>query len=91
MKVKAAVVTELHGKWRNEVIDIDEPHAGEVKVKMAFAGLCHSDEHLRTGDFAQDPAILEALTGRDTMFPIIGGHEGSGARTLVTSDNRRRS
>ena len=78
MELKAAVVSELHGKWRTETIEIDEPHAGEVKVKMAFAGLCHSDEHLRSGDFAQDPAILEALTGRDTMFPIIGGHEGSG-------------
>jgi S-(hydroxymethyl)glutathione dehydrogenase/alcohol dehydrogenase len=78
MKVRAAVVTELHGKWHVEDIEIDEPVAGEVKVKMAFAGLCHSDEHLRTGDFAQDPAILEALTGRNTMFPIIGGHEGSG-------------
>ncbi|MGC8509245.1 MAG: NDMA-dependent alcohol dehydrogenase [Acidimicrobiales bacterium] len=78
MRVRAAVVSELNGPWRTEEIEIDEPHAGEVTVKMAFAGLCHSDEHLRTGDIAQDPAILELLSGRDTMFPIIGGHEGSG-------------
>ena len=78
MQVKAAVVSELNGPWTTELIEIDEPHAGEVKVKMAFSGMCHSDEHLRTGDMAQDPAVLEFLSGRDTMFPIIGGHEGSG-------------
>jgi len=83
MQVKAAVVSELNGKWRTEVIDIDEPVTGEVKVKMAFAGLCHSDEHLRTGDFAMDAPILEAISGRDTMFPIIGGHEGSGVVEAV--------
>ena len=78
MQVKAAVVSELNGPWRTETIEIDEPHANEVKVKMVFSGMCHSDEHLRTGDISQDPAILEFLSGRDTMFPIIGGHEGSG-------------
>ena len=78
MRVRAAIVSELNGPWRTEDIEIDDPHAGEVVVKMAFAGLCHSDEHLRTGDISQDPAILQLLSGRDTMFPIIGGHEGSG-------------
>ena len=78
MQVKAAVVSELNGRWRTELIEIDEPHANEVKVKMSFAGLCHSDEHLRTGDISQEPAVLEFLSGRATMFPIIGGHEGSG-------------
>jgi NDMA-dependent alcohol dehydrogenase len=78
MQVKASIVSELNGPWRTEVIEIDAPHAREVKVKMAFAGLCHSDEHLRTGDMSHDPSILEMLSGRPTMFPIIGGHEGSG-------------
>ncbi len=78
MQVRAAVVTELLGPWRTESIEIDDPHAGEVRVKMAFAGLCHSDEHLRTGDMAQDPAVLEMISGRGSMFPIVGGHEGAG-------------
>ncbi len=60
MKVKNV---ELHRKWRNEVIDIDQPHAGEVKVKMAFAKLPPLlMEHNRSGYFAQDPAILEVLS-----------------------------
>ncbi len=78
MKVKAAIVTEANGPWRTEVIEIDEPHAHEVKVKMAFSGLCYSDEHLRHGDIAQAPEVMEMLSGRKSVFPVIGGHEGSG-------------
>jgi S-(hydroxymethyl)glutathione dehydrogenase/alcohol dehydrogenase len=78
MQVKAALVTELNGPWHTEVIEIDEPHANEVKVKMAFAGMCHSDEHLRTGDMSPEPALLEMISGSPSMYPIIGGHEGSG-------------
>jgi len=85
MQVKAAIVTELNGPWRTEVIEIDEPRAHEVKVKMAFAGLCHSDEHTRVGDMAPPSAVL-ALFGVDSMFPYIGGHEGSGIVESVGPD-----
>jgi S-(hydroxymethyl)glutathione dehydrogenase/alcohol dehydrogenase len=68
----------LNGDWHTETIEIDEPHAFEVKVKMSFAGLCHSDEHIRTGDMAPGDALVEMLTGRTSMYPVIGGHEGSG-------------
>jgi len=78
MQVKASIVNEVHGQWRTETIEIDDPHANEVKVKMAFAGMCHSDEHLRTGDMVPDATVIEFLSGRSSMFPIIGGHEGSG-------------
>ena len=77
MKVKAAIATELNGPWRTETIDIDEPHANEVKVKMAFAGMCHSDEHSRVGDMTAPVEVL-AMFGVESMFPFIGGHEGSG-------------
>lgn len=78
MDVKASILTELKGQWHTETIEIDEPHANEVKVKTAFAGLCHSDEHLRSGALSPDPAVLEFLTGRNTIYPVVGGHEGSG-------------
>jgi S-(hydroxymethyl)glutathione dehydrogenase/alcohol dehydrogenase len=77
MQVKAAIVTELNGPWHTELIEIDEPHPNEVKVKMTFAGMCHSDEHSRVGDMAPPPEVL-AFFGVDSMFPFIGGHEGSG-------------
>ena len=78
MDVRAAVVTEVNGPWRTEMIEIDEPKANEVKVKMAFAGMCYSDESLRNGGISHLPEILEAITGRGTIYPVIGGHEGSG-------------
>lgn len=77
MQVKAAIATEVNGPWHTELIEIDEPHAHEVKVKMAFAGMCHSDEHSRVGDMTAPPEVL-AMFGVDSMFPFIGGHEGSG-------------
>ena len=56
---------ELNAPWSVEEIELDEPKAGEVLVKLAASGMCHSDEHLVTGDL---PFGL----------PIIGGHEGAG-------------
>jgi NDMA-dependent alcohol dehydrogenase len=78
MQVRAAIVTEQNGPWHAETIEIDEPHAHEVKVKMAFAGLCHSDEHIRTGDMVPSAELVNILTGRDSAYPVIGGHEGAG-------------
>ena len=45
---------------------------------MAFAGMCHSDEHIRTGDMVPDQRSSRCLTGRDSIYPVIGGHEGAG-------------
>jgi S-(hydroxymethyl)glutathione dehydrogenase/alcohol dehydrogenase len=95
MQVKASIVSELNGPWHSEDIEIDEPHANEVKVKMAFAGMCHSDEHLRNGDMVPDSSIVELMIGRPEIYPLIGGHEGSGVvesvgpnvTTLVPGDH----
>ncbi len=65
MKTKAAILWETGNDWSVEEIELDPPKAGEVLVKMAASGMCHSDEHVVTGDL---PFAL----------PIIGGHEGAG-------------
>jgi S-(hydroxymethyl)glutathione dehydrogenase/alcohol dehydrogenase len=65
MKTKAAVLWELGHDWSIEEIELDPPKAGEVLVSLVASGMCHSDEHLVTGDL---PAPL----------PLIGGHEGAG-------------
>jgi NDMA-dependent alcohol dehydrogenase len=65
MKTKAAVLWEVGKDWSVEEIELDPPKQGEVQVRMAASGMCHSDEHLVTGDL---PFAL----------PIIGGHEGAG-------------
>lgn len=61
---RAAVLTELRGDWEIHDLTVDSPREGEVLVRLAYAGLCYSDEHLRFGDVAQ--------------LPVVGGHEGSG-------------
>ena len=76
MKSKAAILWETHTKWSVEEIELDPPKAGEVLVKLAASGLCHSDEHLVTGDMVLDPALAEAF-GLEQL-PVIGGHEGAG-------------
>lgn len=65
MKTDAAILWELGADWKVEQIDLDEPRAGEVLVRIAASGMCHSDEHLVTGDLPFE-------------LPIIGGHEGAG-------------
>ncbi|MGE2714646.1 NDMA-dependent alcohol dehydrogenase [Mycolicibacterium litorale] len=65
MKTNAAILWEYGGDWTVEEIDLDPPGDGEVLVSWEATGLCHSDEHVRTGDL---PGPL----------PLIGGHEGAG-------------
>ncbi|MGB5759067.1 MAG: NDMA-dependent alcohol dehydrogenase [Acidimicrobiales bacterium] len=77
MKTRAAVLHGVGQQWSVEEIELDPPGPGEVLVKTAFAGLCHSDEHLVTGDMVPPQELLDTIPG-GTIFPIIGGHEGSG-------------
>jgi len=65
METEAAILWETGGQWSVEKIELDPPKAGEVLVEMVASGMCHSDDHGRTGD-------LPVIT------PLIGGHEGAG-------------
>jgi NDMA-dependent alcohol dehydrogenase len=65
MQSEAGILWEPGGEWEVGPIELDPPQAGEVLVKIMASGMCHSDEHLITGDFP--PPV-----------PIIGGHEGAG-------------
>ena len=77
MKTRAAVLWGIGQDWKVEEIDLDPPKAGEVLIKMAAAGMCHSDEHMVTGDMALPNDVAIAM-GMNPMFPVIGGHEGAG-------------
>ncbi|WP_314649441.1 Zn-dependent alcohol dehydrogenase [uncultured Microbacterium sp.] len=50
-----------------EFVDVDlaPPRAGEVRVRIAAAGVCHSDLHIKRGEW-------------DAAAPLVMGHEGSG-------------
>jgi NDMA-dependent alcohol dehydrogenase len=77
MKTHAAVLYGRGQDWRIEEIDLDPPKEHEVLVKWAAAGLCHSDEHLRSSDMGAPEAARQAA-GMPPLFPMIGGHEGGG-------------
>ena len=77
MKCKAGIIRGVDQPWTVEEIEVDPPKTGEVLVRWTHAGLCHSDEHLVTGDFVPPPEAMEMM-GIDSIFPMIGGHEGSG-------------
>ena len=62
---RAAVLRALNQSLSIEEIEVDEPGAGEVKVRLSASGLCHSDYGLMQGTF---PLPL----------PAVPGHEGSG-------------
>src|SRR6266702_3384856 len=70
MKTRAAVLRDVGKPFEIVELDLDEPKTGEVLVKFAASGLCHSDDHLRTGDIP-------------VRYPIVGGHEGAGAVARV--------
>ena len=76
MRTRAAVLYAPHTEYKIEEIELDDPKANEVLVRFVSSGMCHSDEHMVTGDMAMDPAIIEMLGWQ--QYPIILGHEGGG-------------
>jgi len=73
MRSRAAIMREPGAPWSVEDFELDPPRAGEVLVQMAAAGLCHSDDHIRTGFLSPPSTGVPA-----PRTPTIGGHEGSG-------------
>ncbi|HEX3707743.1 MAG TPA: NDMA-dependent alcohol dehydrogenase [Mycobacteriales bacterium] len=76
MDARAAVLWDTHKPWEIEEITLDDPGPNEVLVELVASGLCHSDEHLVTGDMKM-PQEMNELLGFP-QYPIIGGHEGAG-------------
>lgn len=70
MLTRGAVLHEVGAQWQVEEIEVADPAAGEVQVRLAASGLCHSDEHLVTG-------------ATPVPLPVLGGHEGAGVVTQV--------
>jgi NDMA-dependent alcohol dehydrogenase len=66
MKTRAAILEQPPGKWEVVEIEMDPPRQGELLIKMIASGLCHSDDHLVTGDLPV------------SLYPVAGGHEGAG-------------
>jgi S-(hydroxymethyl)glutathione dehydrogenase / alcohol dehydrogenase len=65
MKTRAAVLFEVGARLEIRDVEVKPPQAGEVLVRMAAGGVCHTDLHVMTGHL---PAPL----------PAVLGHEGAG-------------
>jgi len=71
IEVRAAVLHEAGAPLSVETIGLDPPGAGEVLVRVAAAGVCHSDVRLADGDLG------------DGRWPTVLGHEGAGVVEAV--------
>jgi NDMA-dependent alcohol dehydrogenase len=82
MKCRAAVLRGVGRDWEICEIELDPPRHGEILVKMAVAGVCHTDDHFATGDMVPTPQMVEIMAANGMpppdWFPLLGGHEGAG-------------
>jgi Zn-dependent alcohol dehydrogenase len=69
-EMRAAVLYEQGQAMRVERVQLDDPEAGEVLVKIAASGVCRSDLHVIKQEW-------------DVPLPIVLGHEASGRVVAV--------
>jgi len=65
--MKAAVVRQYKKPLVIEEVPVPEPGPGQILVKIAATGVCHTDLHAAEGDWPVKPSP-----------PFIPGHEGVG-------------
>ncbi len=74
---RAAIARPPHPKaWEITELELQDPKAHEVRVKVMAAGLCHSDDHITHGD-------------APIRMTMVGGHEGAGVVEAVGPDVTR--
>ncbi len=68
--IRAAVLRTAGRSAAIEDLEIAEPRAGEVRVRILGSGVCHSDLHVRDGEWPRP-------------LPMAMGHEGAGVVDAV--------
>nr|MBA2629587.1 alcohol dehydrogenase catalytic domain-containing protein [Thermoleophilaceae bacterium] len=71
MKIRAAVLEEFAHPLVVQEVELDEPGPGEVLVRLAACGVCHTDMYTASG---ADPS---------GYAPTVLGHEGAGVVEAV--------
>lgn len=64
-EMKAAVFRSVDEPIKVADVNLAAPKSKEVRVRIAAAGVCHSDLHVKRGEW-------------DAPAPLVFGHEGSG-------------
>lgn len=75
--MKAAVVHEFGKPLRLEDVAVPRPGPGQILVRVAASGVCHTDLHAAEGDWPVKPKL-----------PFIPGHEGVGHVAAIGPDVR---
>ncbi len=75
MRINAAVVSERSGPFVIDTLELCEPRADELIVRIVASGMCQTDLHGRDGYFAGP-------------YPAVYGHEGAGVVHAVGSTVR---
>ena len=70
LRCKAVVAREIGAPPVVEQIEVEAPRHGEVTVRLAACGVCHSDLSATNGTIAYP-------------LPLVLGHEGAGTVTAV--------
>ncbi|MES5483320.1 NAD(P)-dependent alcohol dehydrogenase [Bradyrhizobium sp. INPA03-11B] len=73
--MRAAVIRTPGADFMIESVELDEPRADEMVVRIAGVGLCHTDLFAREGNIMPLPAVF--------------GHEGAGIVERVGADVRK--
>ena len=76
MKIQAAVLERFATPLEVQQLDLAEPNAGEVLVRLVACGICHTDLYSASG---ADPS---------GYAPTVLGHEGAGVVERVGEDVR---
>ena len=71
MKIRAAVLEEFGAPLEVQELELAEPKAGEVLVRLVACGVCHTDLYTASG---ADPSGYS---------PTVLGHEGAGVVEVV--------
>src|SRR5438105_11721671 len=70
INMRAAVLSKLKSPLTIEDLPLPQPGPGEVRVKIAASGVCHTDLHIAEGDWTELNPLYK--------LPLILGHEGVG-------------
>jgi aryl-alcohol dehydrogenase len=65
MRIRAAVVEQKGAAFTFEDLELDEPNANEVLVRIVAVGICQTDIHMQHQEYL-------------VPMPIVLGHEGAG-------------
>jgi aryl-alcohol dehydrogenase len=68
--VEAAVAHGAGGPFTLQEVELDEPRADEILVRLVACGICHTDVSMRQ--------LWPRLPGNAGRYPVVFGHEGAG-------------